>query len=120
MYHMSKAVKVIRVSIEDIVFSNGQILGSEHCQDCCESHYLSFEGLTLEELDGMLFDLDGEFFEKVDGYGIRLKPLNNHPVSVPGYGYNNGYYGTDLNLVLSGGGLPRKEFDVSECQVIEG
>lgn len=111
-------VTVSRVDSEGVTFSNGQALSSEHEQDCCENHYLDFENVSLQDFDGMEFDLEGDFFERVDGYGIRLKPLNGHPVAVPGYGYNNGYYSHELTLVLSGGGLPKREFNISECQEV--
>lgn len=114
-------VYVTRVSSEGIVFSNGQMLYSEHYQDCCESHSLSFEHLSLADFEGMLFDLEGDFFERVGGFGIRLVPVSGgHPVSIPGYGYNNGYYSDDLTLVISGGNLPEKRFNVSECQSVSG
>ena len=119
-------VTVINVNQNGITFSNGQFLSSEHQQDCCESHQLSFENLSPKDFEGMSFDLNGDFFEKVPDFGIRLKPVSGghpssgHPVSIPGYGYNNGYYGSNIELVISGGGLPEKRFDVSECQVMCG
>ena len=114
-------ITVTKVDKSGIIFSNGQILSSEHQQDCCESHELSFENLSFKDFEGMTFDLNGDFFEKVPDFGIRLKPVSGgHPVSIPGYGYNNGYYGTNIELVISGGGLPERRFDVSECQVIDG
>lgn len=114
---MQNLVTVSLVDKEEISFDDGSRLYSEHSQDCCEQHYLSFEHLTLEDFKGLKFDLQGDFFEKVDGYGIRLKPVNGFPVAVPGYGYNNGYYGTNIDLVVKSG-RGEKRFDVSECQVI--
>jgi hypothetical protein len=114
-------VTVINVNKNGITFSNGQSLSSEHQADCCESHELSFENLSSKDFEGMTFDLNGDFFERVADFGIRLKPVNGgHPVSIPGYGYNNGYYGDNIELVISGGGLPEKRFDITECQVISG
>jgi hypothetical protein len=107
--------KVIHVDGDSITFSNGLVLSSDHQQDCCESHYLSFSDLKLEDFDGLEFDLtDESFFARVPDYGIRLIPINGHQISVPGYGSNNGYYGSNIDLVLSDG----RRFDVSECQVI--
>lgn len=110
-------VTVASINKDEIHFSDGSRLYSEHEQDCCESHYLSFEHLTLDDFKGLEFDLRGDFFEKVDGYGIRLKPVSGFPVSVPGYGYNNGYYGANIDLIVNFG-EEIKRFDVSECQVI--
>lgn len=110
---------VVKVTSDSIIFDGGQTLSSEHRSACCEHHYLSFEHLTEKDFEGMTFDLEGDFFEKVDGYGIRLKPISGgHPVSVPGYGYNNGYYSTELTLVLTEG-RNYKKFDITECQVIK-
>lgn len=119
---MNNTVSVARVTEDFIEFSNGQQLSSYHSSDCCEHHYLSFSDVSLEDFDGMLFNLTGDdFFERVDGYGIRLRPVSGGwPVSIPGYGFNNGYYSEHLDLVLSGGGLPERTFDVTECQEVSG
>lgn len=112
--------KVIQVDKESIKFDNGITLSSDHQSDCCESHYLSFADITIEDFEGLEFDLSTDlFFTRVDGYGIALLPVNGHPVRVPGYGYNNGYYSSQLDLVLSGDGV-KKIYDITECQVIEG
>ena len=112
-------VKVIKVDSDGLYFNNGARLDSKHDQDCCESHYLSFADITLADFNGLEFDLTSEvFFERIDGYGIVLKPLNGHPVGVPGYGSNNGYYSTQLELVLTDDKGVSKAFDISECQDI--
>ena len=97
------ASKVTNVSEDVLTFDDGSELSSDHEPDCCEHHYLTFKDLSLSDFDGLEFDLssDGSFFERVEDYGIRLKPTNGHPVSVPGYGENNGYYSANLSLILS-------------------
>ena len=113
------SVKVIYVDEDLLRFDDGSELYSEHTTDCCESHYLSFKDLSLLDFEGLDFEISSDdFFEKVEGYGIRLVPVNGHAVSVPGYGYNNGYYSSKLDLVLEKSGT-KKEFDVSECQDIK-
>lgn len=106
--------KVVYVDKDEVKFDDGSQLYSYHDQDCCEHHYLDFSNV-VDDLMGLDFDLSSDFFEKVEDFGIRLLPLNAHPVSVPGYGYNNGYYSSNLSLVLS---RPGKEttFDITECQ----
>lgn len=75
---------------------------------------------TRALLEGLEFDLNNDnFFEKVEGYGIRLIPKNGFPVSVPGYGYNNGHYTTNLTLIIAKKYI-EKEYDITECQDIEG
>lgn len=113
-------VKVVKVDSDGLEFNNGVRLDSNHDSECCESHYLSFADLTIADFEGLEFDLTTEeFFERVDGYGIALKPLYGHPVRIPGYGSNNGYYSSQLDLVLSDGKGFSRVFDISECQVID-
>ena len=112
-------VKVVKVDSDGLDFDNGVRLESHHGSDCCESHYLSLADLTIDDFEGLDFDLTSdEFFKRIDGYGIALKPLAGHPVRIPGYGSNNGYYSSQLDLVLSDGKGFSKVFDISECQDI--
>jgi hypothetical protein len=112
-------VKVVKVDSDGLEFDNGVMLDSNHDSDCCESHYLSFADLTITDFEGLEFDLTSDdFFERIDGYGIALKPLAGHPVRIPGYGSNNGYYSSQLDLVLSDGKGFSKVFGISECQDI--
>lgn len=114
-------VMVAKVKGWGLLFDNGSELMSDHRQSCCEVHDLSFSDLTLEDFEGLEFDLsDDNFFDRIDGYGIILKPLNGHPVSVPGYGRNNGYYSSQLDLILRRHDGIIKRYDISDCQVIEG
>ena len=117
---MNKA-KVVKVGDYGITFDNGLELSSNHDSDCCESHELYFKDLVLDEFKGMEFDLtDEKFFKRVDGYGIELLPLVGWPVRVAGHGYNNGYYSSQLDLVLTDGKDFRKVYDISDCQDIQG
>ena len=110
-------VKVIYVDEDTVRFEDGTEMYSFHYTDCCEQHWLTFENLSLSDFEGLDFDLSGDsFFERVAGYGIRLVPISGHPVSVPGYGDNNGYYSSNLTLVLAKRGGWKREFDIIECQ----
>lgn len=113
-------LKIVKVTNDYIIFDNGYKLTSEHERDCCEDHYLSFEHLTLEECADLEFDFSNDdFLEKIDGYGIALKPIKGHPIRVCGYGNNNGYYSTNLTLVIMDSiGKNVKTYDISECQDI--
>jgi hypothetical protein len=111
-------VSVVKVD-DGLYFDNGVHLFSNHESDCCESHYLSFTDLTLADFEGLEFDLSSEdFFERIDGYGIALKPLVGHPVRIPGYGSNNGHYSSQLDLILIDNKGVRGIFNISECQDI--
>jgi hypothetical protein len=101
-----------------ISFDDGSKLEVFHHQDCCEKHYLDLATIKLEDVKDLEFDLSKDnFFERVVNYGIRLLPTNNHPVPIPGYGSNNGYYSSDLNLKLI---TPDRttEFEIRDCQDI--
>jgi hypothetical protein len=116
-----KNLTVVSVDSSSITFSNGMRLFSDHEQDCCEHHYLSLSDLSLKDFEGLTFDLsNGSFFERIENYGIALRPTNGYPVRIPGYGYNNGYYSDALTLVITntnGCGV-FKEYDITHCQVV--
>ena len=111
--------KVTSITSEAIHFDSGLRLYSHHCQDCCEHHELTLTDLTLQDFEGLEFVIDagGSFFRKIEGYGIELVPVSGHTVRIPGHGSNNGYYGTDLTLCISGEGVDMV-FDITECQTI--
>ncbi len=109
-------VKIVQINSDKIIFSDNSKLYSEHDQDCCESHYLSFNDLDFEELKSLEFNLEDVFFNRINDYGIELLPINGFPVRIPGYGSNNGYYSSGLTLVLENQDGGKKTFDISECQ----
>lgn len=115
-----KNLKVVKLDSEGLVFENDVQLYSNHDSDCCESHWLCFKDLTLDDFKDLEFDLsDDKFFKKIEDYGIELIPIKGHSIKVPGYGSNNGYYSTELTLVISQNGKTLKAFDITECQVID-
>lgn len=110
---------VAKVSGEGITFDNGVTLSSYHHQDCCESHDLYFQDLTLDEFSGLEFDLTNDnFFRRIPGYGIELIPTHGFSVRIAGHGSNNGYYSDQLDLIISDGKGFEKTFDITECQDI--
>lgn len=114
-----KNLKVVALNSDQITFDNGVKLFSNHNQSCCEHHYLSMDDLSLEDFKGLEFDLTkDDFFERIEGYGIALKPLNGHPVRIPGYGSNNGSYSSNLDLIVTDmeGYKILKQYDISDCQ----
>jgi len=51
----------------------------------------------------------------------KFRLIKGYSVKIPGHGYNNGYYGTNLALVLTNSdGSNYKTYDITECQVIDG
>lgn len=111
-------VKVVYIN-DGIRFDNGAFLSSNHTPDCCEHHYLDFTYITIDEFDGLEFDLTSDkFFERIEDYGIALIPIHGHPVRIPGYGINNGYYSADLELVLTDPNGSERFYDITSCQEI--
>lgn len=112
-------IKVVKVESELIEFENGVQLYSNHEKDCCENHWLSFGDLTIDDFKDLEFDLTNDnFFKRIEDYGIELVPINGHSVKVPGYGSNNGYYSSNLDLILTNNKDFNKEYDISSCQVV--
>jgi len=112
-------LKVVKVSSLELLFDDGTKLTSDHEQDCCESHYLDFSDLDISDFEGLEFDLTNDnFFNRIECYGIELKPIKGHSVKVNGYGDNNGYYGDNIDLIIEeANGNTVKSYDVSKCQV---
>lgn len=111
--------KIKSIDRDAILFENGCSITSEHSQHCCEHHYLDFSYVNFDEVKDLEFNLSSDnFFRRIDGYGIELIPTNNFSVKIPGYGSNNGYYGSNIELVLHTPNAPDRTYDVSECQVI--
>jgi hypothetical protein len=114
-------LKVINVDSSCITFEKGIKLYSDHVSDCCESHELYLSDLTINDFEGLEFNLStDDFLKRIDGYGIELLPIHGHSVKIAGHGYNNGYYSTELTLIITNDKDIRKEYDISECQTIEG
>lgn len=109
---------VTQIDHEVINFDNGWSVISDHRDSCCEVHYLAFpEAEGLLGADIPIENLDESFFKRVEGYGIMFIQRNGHPISVPGYGRNNGYYGSNIELIIKNEfGETIASFDVSECQ----
>ena len=120
MKKMNK-LKVVKVNSDEIEFENGIKLYSNHDSDCCESHQLTLSDLTIEDFEGLEFDLTNDnFFRRIVDFGIELIPIRGFSVKIPGHGYNNGYYSCQLDLILTDGKEFKKIYDISDCQDIEG
>ena len=113
-------LKVIKIEQGEIVFSNGVSLFGNHEQECCENHDLTTSDLTMSDFDGLEFDLTNDnFFKRIPDYGIELIPIHGHSVKIPAHGYNNGYYSSELELVIGDGKGFTKTYDITDCQEIQ-
>lgn len=98
---------------------------SDHDQRCCESHYLDFDSTKqdFETAKEFLSKVDKIDISKVDGAGINIRMydwIKEHCIHVPWRGYNNGYYGSNIDLIVKLPNGDKKTYDVSECQEIDG
>ena len=124
-------VRILKIEGDEnkskVIFENGYTLYSEHNQDCCEWHYLDFTMLknynigtaTGQKIN--IYEQEFDFskgipFKKVDGVGILLIDTQGNKYLINGYGYNNGYYSDEIELVLTKGRLVKYRYDVTECQ----
>lgn len=111
--------KIKEIENDIIYFENGYELYSDHDQDCCESHYLDFKHIEESDYKDLEFDLSKDnFFTRIPDYGIQLNALNNFPLRIPGYGYNNGYYSDNLTLILKDNFKKETAFDITDCQEV--
>lgn len=109
--------KILKIENDIIFFEGGVTLRSEHESDCCEQHYLDFKDIVPSDYEDLEFDLSKDnFFTRIPEFGIALNPVHGHPVRIPGYGYNNGYYSSNLKLVIMTGDVVDKTYDIEECQ----
>ena len=108
-------MKIVKVEEQRIIFDNGSVLESYHEQDCCEDHYVDFtsindQGFENENFPEQLRDIIateadplevnewGEF--NIDSFfDIKDKQGNKYTLTI--YNSNNGYYSTDVNLILT-------------------
>lgn len=124
-------VKILKIEGNEdesqVIFENGYTLYSQHDSDCCEWHYLDFTMLksynigtaTGKEINiyEQKFDFsNGIPFERVKGIGVLLIDTEGNKYLINGYGYNNGYYSDEIELVLAKGILVKYRYDVTECQ----
>lgn len=113
-------MKVVKVTEYGLEFDSGHKLYANHDTNCCEWHYLDFSHSTMEDFLGLDFDLSSDrFFQRIEDYGIALLPKQGHPVRIPGYGTNNGYYSSNLDLVLTSPDGTKTTYDIEECQNIK-
>ena len=115
-------MKIKKINTDTIIFNNGMILGSVHEQDCCESHYADFESLfgqgwekkefpeSLSELivkSKIEKEFDDEYGESWKSF-FQIKDKEGNKYTLTIYNANNGYYGTDVTLVLKKGNKEEK------------
>ena len=104
-------MKIKEINDEEIKFNNGYILYYYHSQDCCENVYADFEVLKSYNLSTKtgktinIKDIDFEenlqnLIEGINEAGFNMISKIGEKFFVPCYNEQNGYYGSDLDLIL--------------------
>ena len=123
-------MKIVEIVEEDkIVFDNGYTLEQYHSQDCCEHVYADFNVLdnyNLSTVTGKTIDIrDIDFEERIENLIQPIQSAGFNMVSkigekffVPCYNEKNGYYSSDLELILRrqvAFGNVEEKIDISDC-----
>lgn len=90
-------MRIKEITDERITFDNGNYIGYDHEQDCCECNYADFDYLR-DEAGIMNYDFPEELvFEIVSDSGFRFGSAYRR-FFVPCYSYQNGYYSSDIDI----------------------
>lgn len=97
------------------------MFSSDHYQDCCETHELDFDSTKqdFETAKEFLSKVDKIDISRVDGAWINIRMYDwdkEYCIHVPGRGYNNWYYGSNIDLIVKLPNGDTKTYDVSSCQ----
>ena len=111
---------------ECIFFTDGSTISYEHEQDCCEVNWADFSVLEVfyqdEEFD------DFEVIPEDDcGFLLELKQRNTElcwdydyiptkKIFIPCYSEQNGYYSSDLTIIIRGPEREPKDIDLN-CEL---
>ena len=98
--------RIIRITDDRIILSNGCYIEATHEQDCCEHNYADFKCLLDTSIMGVEHNII--CFDGWEG-GIRI---NGYAVNC--YSDQNGYYSTEITFVLRDS-RDRKILDYAGC-----
>ena len=118
-------MKIIQITDERILFDNGYILNYYHEQDCCEHVYADFKILntynlstkTGKEINIKEIDFEEDIQHLIEGIkdaGFNMISKIGEKFFVPCYNEQNGYYGSDLELILTINDKVTENFNISE------
>jgi len=97
--------------IEDgILFDDGTEITARHYQSCCEHVYADFE--QLEDTGFMEAEFHGVSIEVVPNNGFKLNGY-----FVPCYNRQNGYYGSNLELIIDQPDRPLQFIDLTNAEI---
>lgn len=115
--------KVDSMSVVDeamtLILDDGSklIFSTYHNQDCCESVYGDFSIVKYHETELVGQHLSKVEVKSVTDMGFLLCFSFNYKATkifIPCYNYQNGYYSSDLNLLVDDNGT-QTTIDISDC-----
>lgn len=107
-------MKIKEIKEDGIIFDNGYELEYYHEQDCCEHVYADFDILSNYNLSTKIgktinikeIDFKEELEELIEGIqeqGFNMVSKIEEKFFVPCYNEQNGYYSSELELILRKG-----------------
>lgn len=102
-------MKILEINEKEIIFDNGTKLSYYHSQDCCEWVYADFKSLKSES--GLM---DHEFKEEIELEGVKDAGFRIEGFFIPCYNKQNGYYSSDLELIINYPNKTEKKIDISD------
>ena len=117
-------MKIVKITDEEIKFDNGYILRYFHEQDCCEHVYADFRVLNTYNVSTKtgkkihIKNIDFEesiknLIEGIENAGFNMISKIGEKFFVPCYNEQNGYYGSDLELILTVNDNIFESYDIS-------
>ena len=115
-------MKIKKITDEGIIFNNGYKLEHYHDQDCCEHVYADWEILKTYNVSlktGEKINIKNIDFKQtiktlinpVPNAGFNLVSKEGEKFFVPCYNEQNGYYSSNLTLILTS----VSELNISDC-----
>ena len=100
-------MRIKEITNEHILFDNGAEITYYHDQDCCENVYADFEQLKTTAIMNEEFrTLKPKFIKDT---GVKLKSY-----LIPCYNSQNGYYSSDLELIINYPDGKSERWDISD------
>lgn len=98
-------MKAVKITNGGVSFDDGSSITDYHNQDCCEQVYADWE-----QIDDLFTSQDFESIsiEQVEGNGFKINGF-----FVPCYNNQNGYYSSDLALIIISTDGKKIEIDIS-------
>lgn len=117
-------MKIIKIDEDRIEFDNGYTLTYYHNQDCCENVYADFKNMQVnnliitEKIDVSKYEFSEELLDNIEcikDVGFNLITKDGIKILVSCYNSQNGYYSSDLELILTKNNGVSERKDISDC-----